>query len=295
MNEALGRLLAQVEGGGGALVAGPSIAAGQLCADAAAATVGRAQVVLVASPHDELSLSGLIAQLSGQTDVGGQDDAVLELGFKRLTGSAPTLLLLLAPRGIGQSALRFLQHVARQAPQLGLIVSASPSVQALLAEPGFAALRARLQAAAPIEATAAPTPVSPEPVACRRPLVWAGAALGAAAILAGVAWFGHAATSAQQVGMMLPPSVPAVVPVPPLAPVPAPNFSAVSVPVLAKAIPLAAPRPAPEPRERVVARGAAGRSANEIRAAWVRRVWRERASRYYVVSPYSGPFFSFYP
>ncbi len=197
---ALRRVVAQVGANSDAMVDGTPGHARRLLAEAAGLLAGQATVVSVASPMGELSLSTLIAQLSGRLDLDDQDDAVLELGFKRLKGEGPTVLMLLAPAGISRSALRYLQHVSRQSPRLAMVVYGGPALAPMLAETGFAALQARLHALPAIEIEAV-APIAPSrsvallpsvAVQKRRPVLWAASALVMAAVAGGV-WLGHSA------------------------------------------------------------------------------------------------------
>lgn len=161
---ALGRLLAQVGAGTDCLVEGTPAASRSLFARAAAVLAERADVITVVSPLGELGLSSLIAQISGRPDFNEQDDAVLELGFKRLMAPGrQTVLMLGAPQGIGLPALRYLQHVGRSAPGLLLVVLDSPALDVALEQPGAIGLRARLRAGPVISANEAPA-LLPVPV-----------------------------------------------------------------------------------------------------------------------------------
>ena len=164
---ALGRLLDQVGAGTDCVVEGTPAASRGLFARAAAAAADRAEIISVVSPLGELGLSALIAQVSGRPDFDEQDDAVLELGFKRLTApDRQTVLMLWAPQGIAMPTLRYLQYVRRSAPGLVIVASRSPALDAALEQPGAAALRARLQAAPAIvadEETAPPPPLADSP------------------------------------------------------------------------------------------------------------------------------------
>ncbi len=89
------------------------------------------------------------------------------------------VLMLDAARGVQRPALRFVQHVARSAPALVLVVAAGPALQRSLLEPDFAGLRARLETQPPIECEedeaaeeVAPVamPVQPTPVPVPVPL-----------------------------------------------------------------------------------------------------------------------------
>ena len=194
---ALGQLSAQVGAGTDCLVEGSPAAAQALFARAAVALAVSAEVIVVASPLGELGLSSLIAQVSGRPDYNDQDDAVLELGFKRLTAAGRTVLMLEARQGIGLPALRYLQHVGRSTPGLVLVVLGSPALDEALGQPGAAAMRARLRAmpvikaeneGAPVQVEAAPLIAEPGPIPLSSPvgrrfrlLPWAAAAVSVAA------------------------------------------------------------------------------------------------------------------
>lgn len=269
MSEALRRLVAQVYSKTDVSIGGSAVQARRLISEAAQVLAAQTKVVSISSPIGELGLSVLIAQLSGRPDLDGQDDAVLELGFKRLTGDGPTVLMMLAPEGISRSALRYLQHVARQSPRLTLVVYYAPPLAAMLEEPGFSALRDRLLAASPIDCVAPPENVPdravaivPSPVVtatrglslavlatpARRPAIWLVSALSAAAI-AGIAFVGQStpndAVAGSRTAHAAVPLELAVVPVPVLADAPDP---AEAKPILPTATGLAMPalvHPAP--------------------------------------------------
>lgn len=235
---ALSRLIEQVEAGTDALLTGSPGETRCLLAEAADRLRPACCVVEVAAEAAGLSLSRLMAQLSGRGDLDAQDDAVLELGFRRLAvpevPGQRTVLLLNASHGIQRSALRFLQHVGRGAPGLVMVVAAGAELYTLLEEPCFSALRARLTTARPVvsngpapiaqpimlpllaapaalaavlEADPAPPPPSPSMrpaaaprVARGRSRVWVISGVGMAASLALGAWIGHA--SAPRVTLM---------------------------------------------------------------------------------------------
>lgn len=196
---ALGRLLAQVDAGTDCLIEGTRGASQKLFARAAAALACRADVIVVPSPLGELGLSSLIAQISGRPDFNDQDDAVLELGFRRLTAAGPIVLMLEAWEGVGLPTVRYLQHVGRSAPGLVLVVLGSPALDAVLEQPGAMAMRARLRAMPviladgegvrlPMPAEAAPLIAEPGPIPLSSPvrrrvrlLPWAAVAVSAAA------------------------------------------------------------------------------------------------------------------
>ena len=192
MNQAVRRLVGRVSGDADALVGGTPEMADLIFNAAAADLAGDAAVIRVASPAAELTLSSLISQISGCTDIGGQDDSALELGFKRLTGPGRTVLFIAAPLGISRSALRYLQHNTGQAPRLRLVLLASAPLEALLDDPGLAALRTRLRANPVISANLLPMVVTTPPilpVRRRRSLAWLAMAAGVA-VVAGIAWVG---------------------------------------------------------------------------------------------------------
>lgn len=276
------------------MVGGAPPATRRFCALAAAALSENADVVVAGSPVGELSLSSLIAQISGRPDFDGQDDSVLELGSNRLAKAGRTTVLLLQPPlGISRSALRYVQHMSRQAQGLILVVLASPALDALLEDPGFETLRGRLRAAPAIEASlsepalgagraALPAPVAraacPVAIPARpasaphwRALLWTASALGAVAATAMAAWIGHNATMANPTGergrdvtMRI---EPAVTPPPPLAQSQPParaiavtlaNTVAAAAPVaIAAAAPIGAPASPPRQAPRSLAEPAA--------------------------------------
>ncbi len=279
-NEALRRLVTQVEAGTDALVGGAPARTRQLMAEAATRLAVETTVVSVASPIGELGLSALIAQLSGQPDLDEHDDAILELGFKRLRGEGRTTLMVLAPEGVNRSALRYLQHVARHLPRLTMVVHDSPALATTLGEPGLTALRDRLHAAPRIEVAAAPervpsvalvvvpsadiAPVATTPLVgsarpglrlatlatpARRPALWIGATLSAAAI-AGIAYVGQSRPTGPVAGTTIAhvdlPLEAAIVPEPRLANA-APDLAEVK-PSLPAATSLAPPALAVQPQ-----------------------------------------------
>ncbi len=217
MNDALQRLLTQLEAGTDCWISGAPAEGRRLLAEAARALAAEATVVSVVAPVGELTLSSLIAQLSGRPDFDGQDDAVLEQGFRRLTGEGRTALLLTAPQGIGRSALRYLQHVSRHAPRLAMAVLGTAPLAAALESAGLETLRARWTAPPPIEmatplrlvasremalvpSDAADTAEAALPVAAeraggrrRRSLLLSASALGVVAAVASVIWVAYGA------------------------------------------------------------------------------------------------------
>ena len=112
---------------------------------------GEFRVVRVVAGPSGLSLSGFMAQVAGDADLAGQDDSVLEVGYRRLAvPDQPGQRIALMIDGAGRlqrAALRFVQHVSRSAPALVLVVTGGADLDGLLADPDFAALRTRLAAA----------------------------------------------------------------------------------------------------------------------------------------------------
>lgn len=142
-------LAAQVVAGHDALVEGGHEAVLRVLSAGAGALRGAYNVVEVSAPSGGLSLSSLMAQLSGRADFDAQDDSVLELGFRRLAmpeDGRPTALLLDAAAGLQRPVLRYLQHVGRNALGLVYVIGAAPGLLPVLDEAGFAPLRARLLA-----------------------------------------------------------------------------------------------------------------------------------------------------
>jgi len=233
--------------------------AGRALLDRAAALLeGECRVLRVEAAAAGLSLSGLMAQVADHGDLAGQDDSVLELGYRRLAVPAePGERIALLIDGAGRlqrAALRFLQHVARGAPALVLVVTGGPALDALLEDPDFAILRARLAGTAVVGAPVASLPATaapiiaaaaiaapviadpPEPVRervstvsvrTRRVPLWALAGAGMAASAALAAWV---ATDR------------------PDNPAPATIASAEVTPVVAQPPPATAPRPAQSPQ-----------------------------------------------
>ena len=268
-DEALRRLVARAGSNTDVLVGGTLVQMQRLLTLATKTLAHQAAVVPVASPIGELSLSTLIAQLSGRPDLDDQDDAVLELSFRRLKSDGQTVSMLLAPAGISRSALRFLQEVSRQLPRLAMVFFGGPPLALMLEEPGFAALRARLNASPAIEFDAPADAVPSRSVAemssvlpelprlrpsivtaktRRRPALWVACALGLAAIT-GVIWLGHSAPGLAVAGSRVAradvPLVPATVPIPVLPGLRDPDKADVSFPLMANPT-LAAPARLPQ-------------------------------------------------
>jgi len=202
-------------------VALPEDASGRALLDRLEAGLeGEFRVVRVVVGPSGLSLSGFMAQVAGDADLAGQDDSVLEVGYRRLAvpdhaGQRIALLIDGAGR-LQRAALRFVQHVGRTAPALVLVVTGGADLDGLLADPDFAALRTRLAAAQPhlasgdaeleVERAVDPPPgdraPAPSPASARervstvsagrgRAPIWAVAGAAMAASVAVAGWVGR--------------------------------------------------------------------------------------------------------
>src|SRR3954447_10899331 len=124
---AVSELLERVRAGEDVLAIGPAVPGRVLLDRAAEALAGTCRVVRVAAGPGPLSLSGLMAQIAGDDDLSGQDDSVVELGFRRLAvPDAPgqRIALLLSDAGqLQRAAMRFVQHMARSASALVLVMA----------------------------------------------------------------------------------------------------------------------------------------------------------------------------
>ena len=125
--EALRRALDQVAGGSDAVLAVQGEAPGLLDSLAGQLAGLPSRVLRVAaSGRSGLSLSGLMAQVTGRLDLEAHDDDVLERGFQALTagggeGGAVTLLVEGAS-GLQRTALRYIQFACRSGPALRLVL-----------------------------------------------------------------------------------------------------------------------------------------------------------------------------
>lgn len=172
-------ILEQVESGRDVRIEGGASAARL---DAVAAGLeATCNVVRLTAPSGGLSLSALIAQLSGRGKFDEQDDGALEAGFRRLSGAdapdRPTVVILDARHGLQRPVLRYLQQVGHNAPRLRFVIASSPELAGMLDAPDMARLRSRLEhvvvaddglaeaddglAAAAVEPGQAPVPVPP--------------------------------------------------------------------------------------------------------------------------------------
>ena len=190
--DALPALLQRVRAGTDVLAIGPR-GTGRLLLDAAAeALQAECRVVQVAGGPTPLSLSGLMAQVAGNEDLSAQDDSVVESGYRRLAvpdAAGRRIALLISDAGqLQRPALRFVQHVARNAPPLLLVLAGGPELDELLEEADFAGLRARLPAAVENEAPVQRERLSSVSQRGRRTPVWLAAGLCVAASAAIAAW-----------------------------------------------------------------------------------------------------------
>lgn len=186
----LAHLLKQVGEGAHALFVAKSDEADRLIEAAAARLAPSCRVIRVVAPSAGLSLSGLMAQLSGTTALDAQDDAVLEVGYRRLAvPDGPEQRIALLIQGAGHlrlGALRFLQRALERSPALVMVADWTPEFEFLLHRPELAGLRMRLLAPQASERQAvrvAPLP-PPAPIPAPEPVLrppwsasrWKGAA-----------------------------------------------------------------------------------------------------------------------
>ena len=155
-------LLDRVRAGSDVLLTVPGEAGRVLLDDAATSLAAECRTVRVSAREPGLSLSGLMAQVAGTPDPEAHDDAVLELGYQILAvPDAPDgriVWLIDGAELLQRPALRYVQHMARSARALILVMAAAPAFAELLAGDDFAPLRERLQpAAAPVPVLVPPT------------------------------------------------------------------------------------------------------------------------------------------
>lgn len=162
-SDALRRILDRVASGRDALVAGDD---GHALLDAAAEQLAalRHRAIRVSVPPAGLSLSGLMASITGRPDLAAQDDAVLELGFRMLTvrddGCDGIVLLVSGADRLQRPALRYIQFACRAGRDLRVVL-AGAELEDAVAVPELSALRARLAE----DAAVAPAPIALKPVA----------------------------------------------------------------------------------------------------------------------------------
>ena len=164
--EALRRIVHQVLAGGDAVLAldGGSHA---LLDEAAAELAGsRCRVLRVsAQAAGGLSLSGVMAQITGRLDLDGHDDGVLERGFQALTvldAECDRIVLMVGDaEALQRTALRYLQFTCRAAPALRLVLAGEQGPPEVLEEDEMAFLRTRLAASPMIRVASLPVAVLP--------------------------------------------------------------------------------------------------------------------------------------
>ena len=102
-----------------------------------------------ASGQGGLSLSGLLAQITGRPDLGSHDDEVLQRGFQALTTHGEdcdgVVLLIEGAQALQRSALRYLQFIGRTTPGPRFVL-ASEGGEPDLYDVGLTFLRTRLAA-----------------------------------------------------------------------------------------------------------------------------------------------------
>lgn len=201
--EALRRLVDQVLHGGDAILAGADDG-GRALLDQAAERLGSLRLRVLrasAAAPGGLSLSGLMAQVTGQPDLTAHDDEVLDRGFQALTvpGSACDGIVLMVgdAQVLQRSALRYLQFACRTGSALRLVLAGEHGPD--LAGDEVSHLRTRLAAhpvilvasgmALPLQPAihnagapppaSVPVPVAPAAEASARPVLSGPAALPA--------------------------------------------------------------------------------------------------------------------
>lgn len=145
--------------------------AGRTLLDAAADCLVRlsSRVLRVSGPPaDGLSLSTLMAQVTGQPDPGGRNDEFLRRGFQALTvldATCDRIVLLISDANTLQpAALRYIQFACHAGTRLQLVFAGRRGFLEMLAPGEFAGLRNRL-AVGPILTPQAARPVVVGPAA----------------------------------------------------------------------------------------------------------------------------------
>ena len=162
--EALYRAIDQVLAGGDAVISGSSGLPALLDGVAHALAQQGCRVLRASSSSAVgLSLSGLMAQITGRPDLDGHDDEVLERGFQALTapnGECSFIALLVdGAEALQRTALRYLQFTCRSAPALRFVLAGDGGVP-FLQEDEMTFIRTRL-AASPMITLAAVSPGAP--------------------------------------------------------------------------------------------------------------------------------------
>ena len=251
--EALRRLVDQILGGGDAVLA---IADGgeEGLLDQAAERLGALRLRVLrasAAAPGGLSLSGLMAQVTGQQDLTAHDDEVLDRGFQALTvpgtGFDGVVLMVGDAQALQRTALRYVQFACRAGSALRLVLAGEHAPD--LAGDEVSHLRTRLAAypvipvaggmvpavlprlSAPVaEASARPALSRPAallaPAAARpgRHAIWAAVAVGMAGSAALGLWVGRQGRPAAD----QPPALAMVQPAP--TPLPPPAYAGAAAP-----------------------------------------------------------------
>lgn len=165
--QALRRLVDQVLAGGDAVVVTGAATVGLLDDAAAQLAERRCRVLRVAAAAPGgLSLSGLIAQVTGQSDLTAQDDQVLKRVFQALTvldSDCDRIVLLVSDaQGLQQPALRYIHFASRVGKALQLVLAGEHGPPDLLGAE-TASLQTRLAARPIISVGATSGPAEPEP------------------------------------------------------------------------------------------------------------------------------------
>ena len=145
----------QAQGGGDCIVAVPDTSiAGEIAARLSAA---RVRVITFSAAYGQpLTVSALLAAITGEPDLAAQDDELLKRGFEVLTHVPPgverTVLLMEGGAPLHRGAARYLDYALRIAPHLTLTLVGEPGAFASWGE-GSATLAGRLARAASFAAT----------------------------------------------------------------------------------------------------------------------------------------------
>jgi len=164
--EALRRIVHQVLSGGDAVLALDGGAHALLDEVATELAESRCRVLRVsAQAAGGLSLSGVMAQITGRPDLDAHDDEVLERGFQALTVLDPEcdriVLLVSGAEALQRTALRYLQFTCRAAAALRLVLAGDQGPPDVLEEDEMAFLRTRLAASPMIRVASLPVAALP--------------------------------------------------------------------------------------------------------------------------------------
>jgi len=164
--EALRRIVHQVLSGGDAVLALDGGALALLDEVAAELAQSRCRVLRVsAQAAGGLSLSGVMAQITGRPDLDAHDDEVLERGFQALTVLDPEcdqiVLLVSGAEALQRTALRYLQFTCRAVAALRLVLAGDQGPPDMLEEDEMAFLRTRMAASPMIRVASLPVAALP--------------------------------------------------------------------------------------------------------------------------------------